>query len=357
MGQRVEKLKGLLSAREVDGVMITKAENRRYITGFTGSSGIVIISGERQILVTDFRYLEQAAAQAQGFEIFDGTQDMIGKAREAVEALNIKNLGFEAAGMTYFDYQEYHKQMGSITTMVPLTQGIVEELRIIKDESEIALMQQAAILADQAFEHILGFIKPGLTELEVALELEYFMKKHGSEKNAFDFIVASGPRSSLPHGVATDRVIQSGEFVKMDYGAVYQGYASDITRTVVVGEPTDEMVRIYNIVKKAQLSVLEQIKEGMTTADADRIARNMITLEGFGGNFGHGLGHGLGLEVHEAPRVSFRDTTVLKEGMVVTVEPGIYIPQWGGVRIEDDVVITKTGCRILTSATKELIKL
>lgn len=354
---RVERLRTLFPVREIDGVLITKAENRRYITGFTGSSGMVVVSGDRQVLVTDFRYLEQAAEQAPDFEIADGSSDMIGKVKEVVEELKLQKLGFEAAGMTYFDYQEYNNKLNAVTMMVPQLQGIAEELRLIKDEAEISMLKRAAEMADAAFEHILTFIKPGLTELDVALELEYFMKKMGSEKNAFNFIVASGPRASLPHGVASDRVIQSGEFVKMDYGAVYQGYHSDITRTVVVGEPSEKMLEIYHIVKKAQLSVLEQIKEGMTTAEADGIARTIIAEAGYGPNFGHGLGHGLGLEVHENPRVSFRDTTVLKEGMVVTVEPGIYIPQWGGVRIEDDVVIAKGGCRVLTSATKELIKL
>lgn len=357
MTTRVERLKILFPTREIDGVIITKAENRRYITGFTGSSGVVIVSGERQVLVTDFRYLEQAAEQAAGFEIADGSSDMVGKIKEVVADLKIQRLGFEAAGMTFFEYQEYHNKLSSVTTMVPQLHGIVEELRLVKDEEEICMLKKAAEMADAAFEHILTFIKPGLTELEVALELEYYMKKMGSEKNAFDFIVASGPRASLPHGVASHRVIQSGEFVKMDYGAVYQGYHSDITRTVVVGEATDKMIEIYNIVKKAQLTVLEQIQEGMTTAEVDLIARNIIAEAGYGPNFGHGLGHGLGLEIHENPRVSFRDSTVLKAGMVVTVEPGIYIPQWGGVRIEDDVVIAKGGCRILTTATKELIKL
>lgn len=357
MTTRVERLKALFPAREIDGVMITKAENRRYITGFTGSSGVVIVSGDRQVLVTDFRYLEQAAEQAPNFEIADGSSDMLGKVRDVVADLKIQKLGFEAAGMTYFEFQEYNNKLSAVTTMVPQMHGIAEELRLFKDEEEISMLKRAAEMADAAFEHILTFIKPGLTELDVALELEYFMKKMGSEKNAFDFIVASGPRASLPHGVATTRVIQSGEFVKMDYGAVYKGYHSDITRTVVVGEPTDKMLEIYSIVKRAQQSVLDQIKEGMTSAEADTIARNIIAEAGYGPNFGHGLGHGLGLEVHESPRVSFRDNTVLKEGMVVTVEPGIYLPQWGGVRIEDDVVITKGGCRILTSATKELIKL
>lgn len=355
MKSRVDRLKELFTTKEIDGVMITKAENRRYITGFTGSSGIVVISRERQVLVTDFRYLEQAASQTTGFEIVDGTADMIGKVKEIVAELKIQTLGFEAMGMTYFDYMEYHKQISTVSQMTPLPQGIVEELRLYKDEDEIALMKKAAEIADAGFSHIITFIEPGMTELDIALELEYFMKKLGSEKNAFEFIIASGPRSSLPHGVATNRVIQSGEFVKMDYGAVYKGYASDITRTVVVGEPTDKMREIYDIVKKAQQAVLDQIKAGMTTAETDLIARDIITEAGYGANFGHGLGHGLGLEVHENPRVSFRDPNMLKEGMVVTVEPGIYIPQWGGVRIEDDVVVTKEGCRILTSATKELI--
>ncbi|AZR73559.1 Xaa-Pro dipeptidase [Anoxybacter fermentans] len=356
MKQRVERLKKLFTAKGLDGVLITKAENRRYITGFTGSAGVGIITEDRNILVTDFRYLEQAAEQAPDFEIVDGTMDIVVKVQEVVNELKIKKLGFESQGMTFFDYQQYINQIGDIAELVPLD-GLVEELRLIKDEEEIEMIKKAAEIADAAFEHIQSFIKPGVTEVEVALELEYFMKKMGSQKNAFDFIIASGPRSSLPHGVASDRVIQSGEFLKMDFGAVYNGYHSDITRTVVVGEPNEKMIEIYNIVKEAQQSVLDQIKAGMTTKEADAIARNIIAEAGYGSNFGHGLGHGIGLEIHEGPRVSFKEEVILKENMVITVEPGIYIPQWGGVRIEDDVVITKDGCRVLTSATKELIKL
>ncbi|MCK4259792.1 MAG: aminopeptidase P family protein [Halanaerobiales bacterium] len=356
MSSRVENLKKLFSEKQIDGVMITKAENRRYITGFTGSSGIVIVSGEKNVLITDFRYLEQAAEQAQGFEIVDGSLDMVVAAKDVVQKLNITNLGFESQGMNYYEYQQYSKNLNVITKMIPL-ETMVEELRLYKDEEEIQRIQKAAEIADAAFEHIQSFIKPGLTELEVALELEYFMKKIGSEKNAFDFIVASGPRSSLPHGVASNRVIQSGEFVKMDYGAVYNGYHSDMTRTVVVGEPSDKMIEIYNVVKKAQQSALDNIKAGMTSIEADAIARDIITEAGYGSNFGHGLGHGIGLEIHEGPRVSVKEEVILKENMVITVEPGIYLPQWGGVRIEDDIVITKDGCRVLTKATKEMIKL
>ncbi len=353
MKHRVERLKELFDTKGIDGMMITKAENRRYITGFTGSAGIAIISKDRNILITDFRYLEQAAEQAPDFEIHDVTKDISVNVKEIVTELGIKKLGFETQGMNYFEYRLYHRQLQDITEMVPLD-GITEELRIIKDESEIALLKKAAEIADAAFEHIVTFIKPGLTELEVSLELEHFMKINGSEKNAFDIIVASGPRSSLPHGIASDRVIQSGEFVKMDYGAVYKGYHSDITRTVVVGEPTEKMLEVYGIVKKAQQTVLEQIKAGMTTVEADAIARDIITEAGYGSNFGHGLGHGVGLQIHEDPRVSPKETSILREQMIVTVEPGIYIPHWGGVRIEDDIVITRDGCRVLTSATKEL---
>lgn len=356
MNYRVEKLKKLFQANEIDGVMITTAVNRRYLTGFTGSAGVVILSKERNILLTDFRYLEQAAVQAPDFEIYDVTKEIPINVKDIVEELGIKKLGFESQNITYFDYQEYQKHLNSIVDLIPL-KGLIEEIRLIKDETEISLMKKAAEIADAAFEHIITFIKPGVTEKDIALEMEYFMKKLGSEKNAFDFIIASGPRSSLPHGVATDRVVQSGEFVKMDYGAVFNGYHSDITRTVVVGEPDEKMLEIYHIVKKAQQNVLDQIKAGLSTVKVDAFARDIIAEAGYGDNFGHGLGHGVGLEIHENPRLSPKEETILKENMIVTVEPGIYIPQWGGVRIEDDVVITKDGCRVLTSATKELIKI
>lgn len=353
MQHRIGKLRGLFAGEDIDGMMITKAENRRYITGFTGSAGIVIISQDRHILLTDFRYLEQAAAQAPNFEIVKITKDVAVHVQEVVRELGIKRLGFETQGMNYFEYSQFADQLKHDLQMIPLDK-LVEGLRIIKDADEIALIKQAALIADAAFEHIINFIKPGLRELDVALELEHFMKKQGSERNAFDIIVASGPRSSLPHGKASQRVIQSGELVKMDFGAVYQGYHSDITRTVVVGQPTEKMLEIYGIVKKAQETVCATIKAGLTSIEADAIARDIITEAGYGDNFGHGLGHGIGLEIHEDPRVSPKEEILLRENMVVTNEPGIYLPQWGGVRIEDDIVITKDGCRVLTAASKEL---
>jgi Xaa-Pro aminopeptidase len=214
-------------------------------------------------------------------------------------------------------------------------------------------MQEAADLADQTFTYILTKLKPGVSENEIALEMEIYMRKHGATSSSFDTIVASGERSALPHGVASDRLLQANEFVKLDFGAYYHGYCSDLTRTVVLGKPTERHKQIYDTVLEAQLLALEKLKPGMTGREVDAIARNVITKAGYGDHFGHGTGHGLGMEIHEAPRLSLLSDTVLEPGMVVTVEPGIYIPGFGGVRIEDDVVITENGIRILTKSSKD----
>jgi Xaa-Pro aminopeptidase len=240
--------------------------------------------------------------------------------------------------------------------LVP-SEGIVEKQRMIKDGGEIAIMQEAANLADRAFEHILSYIKPGVSEKDIALELEVFMRSQGATSSSFETIVASGERSALPHGVASDRIIGRDEFVKLDYGAYYNGYCSDITRTVVVGKPSDKHREIYEIVKEAQQYALDNLVPGMTGKEGDALTRDIITRYGYGEYFGHGTGHGLGMEIHEAPRLSLTGDIVLVPGMTVTVEPGIYLPGFGGVRIEDDVVVTDKGIRILTSSPKQLIVL
>ncbi len=237
------------------------------------------------------------------------------------------------------------------------SEGIVEKLRTIKDDSELAIMQDAANLADRAFEHILGFIKPGVSEKAIALELEVYMRSQGATSSSFDTIVASGERSALPHGVASDRIIGRDEFVKLDYGAYYNGYCSDITRTVVVGKPSDKHREIYEIVREAQQYALDHLQPGMTGKEGDALTRDIITRYGYGEYFGHGTGHGLGMEIHEAPRLSLTGDIVLVPGMTVTVEPGIYLPGFGGVRIEDDIVMTDKGIRILTGSPKQLIVL
>jgi len=236
------------------------------------------------------------------------------------------------------------------------TTGLVKKIRMIKDEAEIDKIREAVRITDVAFNHIRDYIKVGSIERDIALELEFFMKKEGASKNAFDFIVASGKRSALPHGVASTKQLEEGDFLTMDFGTVYQGYHSDMTRTVVVGkQPDKKQEEIYQTVLKAQQKATEVVKAGVKGSEVDKVARDIITKAGYGDYFGHGLGHSLGLEIHENPRLSPRDDTKLESGMVVTVEPGIYLPDWSGVRIEDTVVVREDGCEVLTSSPKELL--
>ena len=272
---------------------------------------------------------------------------------ESAIALHISEITFEAHDMSFETYSSYLNKLKGIK-LIP-AQKWIEQLRMVKDDTELAIMREAALLADQTFNHITALLKPGMKERDIALEIEFYMRHHGATSSSFETIVASGERSALPHGVASDRILQYGEYVKLDFGAFYQGYCSDITRTVMLGKPTERHREIYQIVLEAQLTTLEQIRPGMSGREADAIARNIITKHGYGDLFGHGTGHGLGMEIHESPRLSLTGDTVLEPGMTVTVEPGIYIAGFGGVRIEDDVVITSTGVDILTHATKDFI--
>lgn len=349
--KRVIKLREALQRANVDGILITSDVNRRYLTGFTGSSGYVLITHNNAYLLTDFRYMSQAPLEATGFQVIEHAAVMTDTLKELLAIEHVTRLGFEEDHLVFSTFRQYEAKLAP-SELIPVN-GLVEQLRMYKDDLELAVMKQAAELADQTFLHMLNVLKPGVTELEMALEIEVFMRKHGATSSSFDTIVASGERSALPHGVASDRVIQHGEFVKMDFGALYRGYCSDITRTVVMGEPLAKHVDIYNIVLEAQLHTLEHLKPGMTGQEADALARDVITRYGYGEQFGHSTGHGLGMEVHESPRVSKLSDTVLEPGMVITVEPGIYLPGFGGVRIEDDIVITETGIRRLTESTKQ----
>jgi len=352
---RLEKLRERMLERGLPALFVTHPANRRYLTGFTGTSGFVLVTARKAVLLTDFRYVTQAAAQAPDFEIVRHGQLVMDSVRPILEEEGIRTLGFEQEGVSYGSYAAYARQLPGVE-LAP-TEGLVEELRMIKDDAELAVMREAARIADEAFAHILQVVKPGVTERELALELEMFMRRMGAASSSFDTIVASGERSALPHGVASDRVIGRGEFVTFDFGAYYRGYCSDLTRTVVVGKPTDKHREIYEIVLEAQLAALERIRPGMTGSEADALTRDIIRRYGYGDCFGHGTGHGLGLEIHEAPRLSQTSSTVLMPGMTVTVEPGIYVPGFGGVRIEDDVVITESGAERLTHSAKDLIVL
>ncbi|MFB1050390.1 M24 family metallopeptidase [Paraliobacillus sp. JSM ZJ581] len=349
---KIEKLRVMLNENNLDALLITNPFNRKYISGFTGTAGVVLITGGKALLITDFRYTEQANEQAQSFDIIEHKQPIVKEVASQLKALGIKRIGFEKTDITYAMYEQYAKK--AEVEWIP-TEGLVEKIRLIKTEGEISVLKEAARIADHAFEHILTVVKAGVTEIEISNELEFFMRKQGATSSSFDIIVASGYRSALPHGVASDKKIENGELVTMDFGALYNGYCSDITRTVAVGEISDQLKEIYDTVLQAQLKGVNGIKAGMTGKEADALTRDYITEKGYGAYFGHSTGHGLGMEVHEQPALSFKSDQSLKEGMVVTVEPGIYVPNIGGCRIEDDIIVKKDGNERLNDSPKELI--
>lgn len=350
---RLSRLRALMQERKVEALLVASAHNRRYLSGFTGSSGYLLITADKAYLLTDFRYMTQAPAQAKHFEVVEHQPKVTATLKELLNRSGIKELGFEQQHLSYAAYSAYAADLPDIR-LVP-TDSLVEELRMIKDEGELAIMREAAELADRTFEHVLTTLKPGITENDVALTIEFFMRRHGASGVSFETIVASGERSALPHGKASDKVLQSGELITFDFGAYYKGYCSDITRTVMLGKPSAKHREIYDIVLEAQLTALEHIRPGITGKEADALARDVIKRHGYGEQFGHSTGHGLGMEVHESPRLSTSGDTVLVPGMTVTVEPGIYLPGFGGVRIEDDIVITSTGLQRLTQSTKDFI--
>ncbi|NMA83818.1 MAG: aminopeptidase P family protein [Epulopiscium sp.] len=356
MERRIQELRKKMVEQKIDAILVQQAANRRYMSLFTGSSASLYISHQQQVLLTDFRYVEQATKQSPNYKIIDHTKKgLYVTLNELIMEDQAKSLGFEADAITYHQYEEYNKHV-KIEEMIPI-QNVIETLRMVKSEDEIKSIQQAAKIADQAFTHILSVLKAGVTEKDMALELEFFMKKQGAQNLSFDTIVASGVRSSLPHGVPTHKIIEEGDFVTFDFGCIYDGYCSDMTRTVVIGKASDKQKEIYNTVLAAQEQGLASIRPEITGKEVDQVARDLITAAGYGAYFGHGLGHGVGLEIHEEPRLSLTGEKVLKTGMVVTVEPGIYIPDFGGVRIEDLVVVTEDGIENLTSSPKSLIEL
>lgn len=352
---RLTRLREAMRKRDLESLFITNRVNLRYITGFTGSSGYAWITCDHAILLTDFRYVTQALEQAPHFKVVEHGKKMTDTLQQILSENNICRLGIEQNHVSFATYSRYQSALEGIE-LVPVSNSI-ENLRMIKEEEELAIMREAAQLVDRTFTHIIPFIKRGVSEQDLALELEWFMRKHGATSSSFDTIVASGERSAWPHGVASPRIIQGNEWITFDFGAFYNGYCSDMTRTVIMGKPTDKHCEIYNIVLEAQLNTLEHIRPNMTGCEVDALARDIIKGYGYGDQFGHSTGHGLGMEVHEYPTLAFDSDTVLEPGMTITVEPGIYIPGFGGVRIEDDIVITADGIEILTKSTKQLLVL
>lgn len=351
---KLTKLRKRLQDQDLDALLITNGKNRRYMTGFTGTAGVVLVTKDDALLITDFRYMEQANEEAKGFDIVKHTTPIYEEVANQADRLGVNRLGFEKQDVTFGLYETYSNVVKA--ELVP-TSGIVEKLRLIKNEDELKILKEATEIADAAFDHILTYIKPGVKEIDVSNELEFFMRKQGATSSSFDIIVASGYRAALPHGVASEKTIQSGELVTLDFGALYKGYCSDITRTVAVGEISDELREIYDTVLAAQERGMQGLKAGITAKEADDLTRDYIKEKGYGEYFGHSTGHGIGLDVHEGPALSFRSQQTLEPGMVVTVEPGIYVPNVGGCRIEDDTVVTENGNERLSHSTKELITL
>src|SRR5690606_34058484 len=304
-------------------------------------------------LVTDFRYVNQVRQQAPHYDVYRHDGDIFQANADLCRQRVFKSLEFEQDHLTYGEVVKLRKSMGNQET-VPVSQ-VVEPLRAGKDKEEQDVIRGAAAIAGRAFERIREELRPGRSEREIALSLEIMLREMGADSSSFDMLVASGPRSAFPHGVASDRVMEKGDLVTLDFGAYYRGYCSDITRTVALGSPNDKQREIYEVVRAAQQAAVDAIRPGLAGREVDRVARDRITAHGYAEYFGHGTGHGLGLELYEAPRLSPRGEDILERGMVVTVEPGIYLPDFGGVRIEDDVIVTENGCEVLTKSPKHLI--
>ncbi len=353
MIRRVESLRNIMKENSLDAALISNNANKRYLSGFTGTAGYIVITEKDTLFITDFRYIEQARKQCIGYEIVEHNKEKT--LYDIINSLNIKKIAFEEDFITYAQYKELENKIKNIS-LLPL-EGAINNLRKYKDESEIKEIETAAKITDEAFDYICEFIKPNITEKEIALELEMYMRKKGATATSFEIIVASGLRSALPHGVASDKKVNISEFITMDFGCIYNGYCSDMTRTIILGKASDKQKEIYNTVLDAQTNAFGFIKPGVTGIKADKGARDLIVQRGYGDFFGHGLGHGVGLEVHEAPRLSPLSKDTLEVGMVVTNEPGIYLPDFGGVRIEDLIVVTAEGNRILSKSSKQLIEL
>lgn len=350
--KRIDRLQNYLSREGIDAIYLHSGINCYYFSGFTGSSREIILTADAQYFYTDFRYGDQAHNQVNDYEISVVTPPVLHVVGEHLKKLAGKKIGLEFSKLTAKDFL-YLKESLPEATFVDVD-PFIDELRRIKDEVELSYLKKGMEIVDKTYSHILSFLKTGISEKELALELEYTMKKLGADGIKENHVIATGARASLPHGQATEKIIEHGDFVKMDFGAKVNGYYTDFTRTVIMGEATTKQIEIYRIVKHAQEESLKAIKAGAKCSDLDEVGRSIIRNAGYGDNFGHSLGHSLGLEIHEQPAMRNTDHSLLKAGMVITVEPGIYIKGFGGVRIEDLVVVEENGINNLTTSTKEL---
>ncbi len=352
---RLTNLRKRLVAENLDAILVSHLPHVRYLCGYSGSNGLMFVTAKKAYFFTDFRYTEQAKKEVRRAKVIVDQRDLLKNLPKHTEAGQPRlKIGFQANYVTHATFGKLRHTLSR--ALFADATGVVEALAMVKDADEIAAIQKAAEIADQGFYEVLEYIKPGVREMEVAAELEYTMKMAGSENPAFETIVASGHRAALPHGIASTKKIDKGDFVTLDFGATYKGYVSDMTRTVVVGKPTSRQLKVYNLVRRAQKAALNKIRAGITGVAADAAARKVIERAGHKKAFGHGLGHGIGMFVHEGPGLGPQSTDTLARNMVVTVEPGVYFKGWGGVRIEDDVVVMPRGVKILTQAERALIR-
>ena len=357
--KRITTIRQHLAEKELDALMVSIQENRYYLSGFTGedtqfdeSAGVLIISDRRLVLATDSRYELQAQSEAAGIEIVCYKTGLEKELPEIVKSLGIHRLGFESVRLSHKNHSTYTDALGKMNSPVELvpTENMVESLRQIKSEDEIQRTTNALRLAEKSFSQVLDAIHPGMTERQAAWALEKAMREAGAQGLSFPVIVASGPNSALPHAVPTDRKLARSEPILFDWGARLEGYCSDTTRTVVMGEPDDRFKKVFDTVVMARDMAISAIKAGASGSQVDKIARDHIDQNGFKGKFGHSLGHGTGLAVHESPRLSPIKDDRLEAGMVVTVEPGIYLPGWGGIRMENQVVVGHEGAQVLNDS-------
>ncbi|HHW27816.1 MAG TPA: aminopeptidase P family protein [Firmicutes bacterium] len=351
LSSRLEAIRAKMGDEQVDGFLVTSMTNWRYVSGFTGDAGCLLVTHDKAFLLTDSRYVEQAEKQCPGFSVKKTTHDE-DVLKDVVRKEGVKRLAFEKRHTSYEEWEKLRDRLSDVE-LKGIT-GWVENLRMVKTPEEIELIARAQEIADDAFALLFQSIRKGAREEDLALELEFTMRKMGAESVSFPIIVVSGERSSLPHGTPTGKTLADGDFVTFDFGATYQGYHSDETRTFVIGHLDKKHEEVYGIVLEAQEAALRAVKPGVLARDVDLAGRKVIEDAGYGEYFGHGIGHGVGLEIHEGPSVSVKSETVLEPGMVITIEPGIYIPGFGGVRVEELVVVTDDGMRVLTQSPKEL---
>jgi len=337
--------------KNIDAFIVSNDSSVRYFTGFTGGGALLLVTREKVYLFTTPLYREQSEEETEGIEIEIAKDSILSRFAKSKATKSLNRIGFE---LGHISYQEYEK-LKSLLKDKELVgfKNLPEKIRMTKDEEEIENIGKAAEIGDCVFEEIKKIIRPGITERDLTIEIDYLLRKNGGEKPAFDTIVASGPRSSLPHATPTDRKIAEGDFLTFDLGTKFEGYASDMTRTLIVGKCTQEMRKIYDVVLRAQKEAISNVRPGVKFKELDSIARNIIKEKGYGDNFIHSLGHGIGLDVHESPRISKKGKGEVTKGMVFTIEPGIYIKGVGGVRIEDTVVVKDSGAEILTKSPKE----